>query len=72
MCDCIREFEKTFTSTLIDKRVVEKAEVVTVGIMFSTGKTQTISEMEVVLAGRKSKVKKNLLHTYCPFCGVKY
>lgn len=33
--------------------------------------TRTVNTLEITLEGQKKKEVMNMLHTYCPFCGVK-
>lgn len=67
-CDCIRSIEKRL---LEDENILD-AEVLTAGIIF--GKTTeliTHTEFGVTVKGKKKQQIKNVLHSFCPFCGTK-
>lgn len=46
--------------------------MLTTAIFMVSGQTRTISEVELTFVGQKKKKIINMIHTYCPFCGVKY
>lgn len=84
MCKCIEQL-KLDEGGLIAKYVakqkatVKKIEFNQVGFPFirrADGSTQlgmaTLSVLEVETHEKKRPVKIDILHTFCPFCGVKY
>lgn len=53
-----------------NKKVV-KVEIDKALIFGERLETMTYCEVEIELEGQKKKVKQNLMHNYCPICGVK-
>ena len=50
-----------------------KSALVQSSFMFSGNVSRrTYTDLEVEIEGRKSKVKTQIIHTFCPFCGAKY
>lgn len=84
MCKCIEQL-KADEGGLIAKFVakqkatIKKIEFNQIGFPFirrADGSTTlgmaTLSVMEVETHEKKRPVKIDILHTFCPFCGVKY
>ena len=74
-CNCLTQIEEKMLNKFYEdnryKKPVLKVEIEK-GLIF--GKeltTRTYCSVEIELEGQKKKVKQNLMHTYCPFCGVK-
>ena len=59
--------ESTYKKTVINASLKEVDMVKTGSKMFS----RTYTSIEIELDGQKKLEKSNLVHTYCPFCGVK-
>jgi len=72
-CDCIKGIEKKILD--MEKwqgKTIEKVEFVSKALIFSNPlEVLTTSEIEIKVEGRKSSLKQSIMHTYCPFCGVK-
>jgi len=74
-CDCIEKMEnaakehviknKTFKKTVISARMKGMA------MMFNPPLYRSYSEVEFELEGQKKKPTLSMVHTYCPFCGIK-
>lgn len=75
-CDCISKLEKTLLAKFKEKSPYKKpVERVTFqGITFvTTGTTMTLRSctvIEIELDGQKKLEYSNMLHKFCPFCGV--
>lgn len=83
MCDCISKTQNDAHSYLVAKKQdgqsVAKGYITDAAIMFNSP-TRTLSIYEYIVQWNKRggsglvtrKKKTNIIHTYCPFCGVKY
>lgn len=72
MCNCITEIQAKLETREIKGKKVSAAKIMTAAIMFDSMELRTISEAELTLEGQKKKTLQNIVHSYCPFCGVKY
>lgn len=72
MCNCIQTIIEDKSNQLTDGSKKFVARMLTTAIFFVSGQTRTISEVELTFVGQKKKKIVNMIHTYCPFCGVKY
>jgi hypothetical protein len=73
-CKCLNELPQKvldFRKQQGEKKE-ERASITPTGFFLGDGGIQTISYLEIVVTGRKSPLKVNLTHSFCPFCGVSY
>lgn len=77
-CDCISKLEKDLLSKFKAespyKKPVKRVEIS--GVTFVVGKDldmtlRSCAIVEIELEGQKKLERSNLIHNYCPFCGVK-
>lgn len=86
MCNCIREIEENFkklpesNEDYRDKEI-EKVEFLSGAFMFEGNRVvlETVSEIRLTTKYKNNKgelkekkVKANVSHKYCPFCGKAY
>jgi hypothetical protein len=79
MCNCLVELEERIEKYFADpakNKVVEGVALEGVGRFFNKSTMQlsgrkTITEFKVVFTKGKP-VKSQVVHTFCPFCGVAY
>ena len=72
MCDCINNLEKQMVGREVKNKRVQKAVLISGAIMFDSFEKNTVSEMELTLDGQKRPYIQNVIHSFCPFCGLKY
>lgn len=77
MCNCIKELEKNMIGREVGngtkKRLVVSASFTSGALIFGNSTViQSTSIVECTLEGQKKPYEQNIIHTYCPFCGVKY
>ena len=73
MCDCVKNLEQRYIEQQpLKDNVVLNAKLQGRVFLFNSGISATSSILEVEVKGRKSAIKQNVIHTYCPFCGEKY
>lgn len=76
-CNCLTEVKDKVTEKIKEpgcfKKPVLYTELTGIALAISgnTMITRTCSVMEITLEGQKKKERMNIVHTYCPFCGVK-
>lgn len=76
-CDCISEIEERLKSHLIEnaqfKKPVVDVKLSEVAMLFGAGSlsSNTYTTLLIRLEGQKKKNTMNIVHTFCPFCGVK-
>lgn len=73
-CNCLKELPakalEAFNHNYEGKKIM-KAEVYETGFIFGKKSGNiTYSRLELTIEGRKRPVFQNLLHSFCPFCGV--
>ncbi|MCK5606333.1 hypothetical protein KAR91_30815 [Candidatus Pacearchaeota archaeon] len=82
-CNCIKEIETTCFKKTQDlqkenlkhlRKTVEKATFRDTcwPIINNTMTSRTCNTVEIKLEGQKKKKTMTAMHTFCPFCGVKY
>lgn len=77
MCDCIKNMEKVIpekTGTISGKKIISASMqnvIFPMNNLKITGKITT-QPLELKLEGRKTPLKSNLSHTFCPWCGERY
>jgi len=84
MCDCIKALENDESGKIKEfvarqKATVKKINFNQIGfpwIRSADGSTRlgcvTLSILEVETTEKKRPIKIDIMHSYCPFCGVKY
>ena len=79
MCECVKELEKKTLDYLrgegrsFKKPVVKtRLKDVSFPVIKNTLVMRTSSDLEIELEGQKKKPTKAIIHSFCPFCGVKY
>jgi hypothetical protein len=78
MCDCVKRIEEktkeSFTESKRFKKPVVRVQLDGVAFPRGTGALgmRTYNDLLVYLEGQKKKERVAMLHTFCPFCGVKY
>lgn len=77
MCECLLEIPKKLVQNQpLKGKVVTVAEVSEATFVYSESKNnmdmRTYSDVELQVEGKKRPVTQKMLHTFCPFCGVKY
>lgn len=76
-CTCIEDIEKKALDRLIEKSKFNKPvkAVKMQGVVIQFGGNQAVARtsntLEIELEGQKKKSTMSMLHSYCPFCGVK-
>ena len=72
MCNCISELTKKLRGHY-DGKFKKPIDQLTIQscINFESGSLDTYSEVKISLAGQKKREDVMLVHSYCPFCGVK-
>lgn len=76
-CTCISDIEKKILDRLIEKNKFNKPvkAVKMQGVVIQFGSNQAVlrtsNTLEIELEGQKKKQSINMLHGFCPFCGVK-
>lgn len=76
MCKCIDNLLEQIATQKVYRDVgeIENVDFVDRALIFTDKDTEmkTISHLELSVVGKKKKVIKSVMHTYCPFCGGKY
>ena len=72
-CNCTTDITARLKGTEVQHRKVLAAKFLSLGLIFGENKIEavTTSEIELRLEGRKRPYTQNILHNYCPFCGIK-
>jgi len=73
-CKCIEEIEARVVKEFKfkGKHPITKCDIESAIIFGDTGLYSiTCSEMELTVEGMKRNQTQKLMHSYCPFCGVK-
>ncbi|MDD4971999.1 MAG: hypothetical protein PHT07_21440 [Paludibacter sp.] len=70
-CTCIDDINKEMIGQEIAHKIITKAQLLGVAFLFNNAGTTTYTEMEYEYEGCKRPKKINIMHTFCPFCGVK-
>lgn len=76
-CTCISDLEKKALNELVEmgkfNKPVKAVRMTGVVIQFGNPKAvaRTSNVLEIELEGQKKMQTMNLLHSYCPFCGIK-
>lgn len=76
-CTCIEDIEKKALDKLIEKGKFNKPvkAVKMQGVVIQFGGNQAVActsnALEIELEGQKKKQTMSMLHSFCPFCGVK-
>ncbi|NOR69999.1 MAG: hypothetical protein GQ532_09965 [Methylomarinum sp.] len=76
-CNCISEVTARLKSHLVEnpqfKKPVVDVQLSEVAMLFGKGdlKSCTYTTLLITLEGQKKKNKTDILHSFCPFCGVK-
>lgn len=74
-CTCIHDIEKKFVGFEFGdkKNKVIKAEFISAALMFGENSLTTVTNSEVLLTVERAKRPKvqSIMHSFCPFCGVK-
>lgn len=65
MCNCMQTVQEK-----IRERVMPEAERVSIDHEMLSGRTY--STAYCTIPGKKKRVEKLILHSFCPFCGEKY
>lgn len=72
MCNCIEETTKMVREFYDGKfkKPIKDIQLQTC-LNFSKGRAETYTEVKIGLVGQKTEETVTLVHTYCPFCGVR-
>ncbi|SNR99668.1 hypothetical protein SAMN04488503_2251 [Humidesulfovibrio mexicanus] len=72
MCNCIAEVTKKLREHYDGKfkKPIESLQLQTY-IDFNSGRLGTYTEVKIALVDQKKVETASLVHTFCPFCGVR-
>lgn len=76
-CTCIKDIEKKAFAQLVEKgrfnKPVKAVRIKGIVIQFGGAKAVAITSnaLEIELEGQKKLETINMVHSFCPFCGVK-
>lgn len=67
-CNCLEDINRALAKEGFNTRVCSHFM-----LDFKTGKAHTVARLETEKAdSKKREARKNIIPTYCPFCGKKY
>lgn len=74
MCSCVENLEKRMVDEqpVLKDRLITNATLQNQVWLVQSAQIVTSSIIELKVEGRKSPVKQNVIHSYCPFCGSPY
>jgi hypothetical protein len=76
-CTCVSDLEKKVLAHLNEtkafKKPVKKVEMggVAFAVFGNSLESRTVSVMKIELEGQAKLEKRNMFHSFCPFCGAK-
>lgn len=72
-CNCVTNIQDKFLNEFkIKEQPMVKAQILEVSILFSENpSTCTYSNIELTVMGKNKPITKQILHSFCPFCGTK-
>ncbi len=75
-CECIQKIEKEALNKLkVEsryKKPVKNVSLDGLAWVMPSSTPKTCNNLVIELEGQRSKKHMSMIHTYCPFCGVKY
>jgi hypothetical protein len=74
-CTCVQDIEKKFIGIEFGekKKKINKATLTSSALLFGDNKLTrvTCSVIDLEVEGYKRTQSHNMIHSFCPFCGVK-